>query len=140
MPTNEQITDGNKLIAEFMGIKLNGGMKSIFDEPNLKFFRITVYEQDGLCEWCHNDVSHGHNIRCYVLDTDNLMYQSSWDWIMPVVKRIHDTIGFKSMDECSEREWQVSTHLTRMSITADIETVWNACVLYIEWYNNTQKQ
>lgn len=111
MLTNEQIANGNRLIAEFMGF--------------IKSF-------DNHYQCCFGKINR-------ILLPQYMEFQSNWNWIMPVVKRIHDTIEIKTISECSEREWQVSTYLTRMCITADIETVWNACVLYIEWYDQNKK-
>lgn len=136
----------NKLIAEFMGINLKSSNASVFDEPNLKYFRITEYKRDGLCEYCHNGVSHGHNIRCYVLDEEKLHYHESWDWLMPVVEKIEHglppfedgnlinvTIGPTRYCSIQDSNGELIEIIT--SEPTKIRTVYNAVVEFIEWYN-----
>lgn len=57
--TKEQITEGNKLIAEFMGGHLN------------------TDSQQSRNEWIFPD-----------WHTDQLYYHESWDWLMPSVEKI----------------------------------------------------
>ena len=80
----------NKLIAEFMGVALEGGGRRLSDESDFPMFRLKTFKEDGLCEWCHNHIEHGHNVACYTLDTEKLKYHKSWDWLMPVVHKIMD--------------------------------------------------
>lgn len=79
---------GNRIIAEFMEIKLNGGGLSVFEEQHFDKFRVTEYERDGICEYCHNSVAHGHNCGCYVIDDSKIEYHKSFDAIIPVVQKI----------------------------------------------------
>ena len=43
-------------------------------------------------------------------------YHEDWNKLMSVVKKISETIGYKSVDECTEEEWYVSTGVTRLTI------------------------
>lgn len=129
----KEIIEGNKLIAEFMGWHYRK-----FEVSNLEQFQI--------------------RIRWYTLnDPDNLtgkgiIFQSSWDWLMPVVEKIESLgfwvkiFGFTSFDKCYkqcvikkqkgddyiydyEGYWNISK----------IEAVWIAVVEFIKWYNDNKK-
>lgn len=62
-------------------------------------------------------------------------YHEDWNKLMNVLKKIFETIGYKSVDECTEEEWYASIGVTRLTITSELETVYNAVVRYIKWYN-----
>lgn len=124
--TIKEIIEGNRIIAEFMGItNLQTTMINVLDELNLKFHRKSRYEIDGLCSWCHNDVSHGHDFRCYVLDDEKLHYHFSWDWLIPVVKK------------CKETDPRVysQTHIGHYLKEFDIAGAWQEVVSFIKYYN-----
>lgn len=109
----------NKLIAEFMGIELVGGGQNLRElNPDLdKYFRKTTYARDGLCDWCHNGVSHGHSYRCYVIDDNKLKYHSSWDWLMPCIEKIN--LDYEGLPD----KW-----FGHISISSPIEVVYESVV------------
>lgn len=92
--------EGNKLIAEFMGIPIGK--------------RTGEYLDDRL------EFPSG---------ADKLKYHSSWDWLMPVVKRIRLGLGGDSY-------W--FDHFNEALDSVDIEKIWMATVGFIKW-NNEQK-
>ena len=113
--TQQEIIAGNKLIAEFMGIKLHGGGTSVFDwvEPS-------------------------------PLDADKLAYHSSWDWLMPVVEKIEATKCRTTNDYediiingCSCLISVHDFHLSTVEVTK-ILAVWKAVVEFIKW-DSSQK-
>ena len=53
-----RIDQNNKLIAEFMNIKLFGGLKNIYAERNLKYFRKTNYKIDGFVFNLYEVIKH----------------------------------------------------------------------------------
>lgn len=66
--TTEQIKEGNRLLAEFMGWKITGTQfRNIPDN--------------------YKDPNDSDNI----LSIDDFEYHSSWDWLMPVVQKIKAT-------------------------------------------------
>ena len=147
-------TEENKLIAEFMGINnLSTQSISIFDEPNLKYFRKTSYEIDGLCPYCHNDVSHGHNSRCYKLDDQKIHYHSSWDWLMPVIEKINYGLEMPNGDyfqvsigkhktSIFRKDKQAVPYLSEEICSGGgtmIENTFYAVIEFIKWYNQNPK-
>ena len=102
--TQEQI-EGNKLIAEFMGGKV---VDNIF-----------------VCD----ESTRTKNERClHHYNVSQALYHSSWDWLMPVVKKCKET------DPISYPYFYFKHALD----TLRIELVWQAVVNYIEWYNKNK--
>jgi hypothetical protein len=64
-------TENNKLIAEFMGHKIDWG----FNKDSI------LYMPQGEGNATNNSV---------VIGLDKLEYHTSWEWLMPVFKRIHE--------------------------------------------------
>ena len=110
--------ENNKLIAEFEGHTINYGFK-----------------KEGV-------LFLGHHISAY-----NLIYDTSWNWLMPVVQKINViddysyTIQIMSMDVeiyknfnnktvfQSECKWQPDELL---------QSVYEAVVEFIKWYNKNK--
>lgn len=67
--TNREILEGNKLIAEFMGFEKNGNIYT--NKP--RSYPSSLFLYKGL----NNKVME-----------DDLRFHSSWDWLMPVVRKI----------------------------------------------------
>jgi hypothetical protein len=95
--------DNNKLIAEFMGMNIHHNDKSIMVR----------------------NTSQGNE----VLPIDALQYDSSWDWLMPVVQKIGDEYYNTPFDE------------TYSKLTEQYENIWtledtyNAVVEFIKEQN-----
>lgn len=117
--TTEEIVEGNRLIAEFMGYKQreNGGL---------------FWGNDGLGGLYPKD----------------LKYHSSWDWLMPVVEKIINS-NCSSAELCGEWYLNSSKYSFSMlndqtnscegnSKNSLIEATWLAVVEFIKWYNENK--
>lgn len=121
----EQVIEGNKLVAEFMGLK--------FDESKTDDHKFYTESNQGT--WTS---------KRYV----NPKYHSSWDWLMPVVDKIIDT------DITAAPQWTgyrveivprgyvkisgfpMPTITTNVSIEGSlINAVYKAVIQFIQWYN-----
>lgn len=121
-----KVIEGNKLIAVFMGAEMIAPIGHTM--RGVKFSK----ETHGL--WVHA--------------ATDLQYHSSWDWLMPCVKKINDI--------CSEKGGELSNHSRdqehlgnpldnplhwkswsyhHVTLTTDINHVWTACVQFVEWFN-----
>ena len=104
----EFIKESNKLIAEFMG---------------------NTYEK-GLGHLVVNMDTHKNYI-----SSEHMKYHSSWDWLMPVNKKIR-TIKYESNGSGNKKaseayKWGINLGL----YISDINTSWVAIVKFIKWYN-----
>jgi len=109
--------DANKLIAEFMGIE-------------------EAYNPNGN-DWVLKTTTPDVNGDTDILDSykgNELQYHTSWDWLMPVVRRIVSDI---ELDIDYENEYR--DHLMDVVPFARFEDVYKAIVEFIEDYNNGQK-
>ena len=109
--SEQEIIEGNKLIAEFMHYKENGMF--IWNNPPELISNNSVYI--GYTE---------HSAK----------YHSSWDWLMPCIDKIYDDDLYSKYKETSgqfEKEIFINTKFI-------IET-WLQVVEFIKWYNLCQK-
>lgn len=117
--------EGNKLIAEFMGWKIGRNL------PGDIRFQTNWFDTDGLRKGAY------------------LQFDNSWDWLMPVVEKIHHMgciieIDYSLVTSCricviGKKEQKA------FNLVADnngghesIYAVWLSIIKFIEWYN-TQK-
>lgn len=123
MKTNE-ILEGNKLIAEFMG----WGERGIYRTP---------FEDAGMCNGEPSSI-------CY---DRNLLFNSDWNWLMLVVEKIEeieDKNGYnifwvKIDGVCCEIQQADSLDIiVEADCETKIESVFLACVKFIKWYNQNK--
>lgn len=132
--------EGNKLIAEFMGGKHNGG--SYYNFYNGLPIQGRT-EKEYPAEWIETD----------------LHFHSSWDWLMPVVEKIesmdnragvrletrliaHTKINARDMMTpiyCYTFGITFNQH-EKFSVDAEskISAVWHGVIQFIQWYNENK--
>lgn len=110
-------TLNNKLIAEFMGyskIKSTNSDRTVW--THLEYGTLT---EKGL---------------------SLLKYHTSWDWLIPVVKKIF-TLSFSEVKGLEE-EWSNKNKglfdPDLCGLHSDISTVYNCTVEFIKWYNENK--
>lgn len=115
--TQEQIIEGNKLIANFMHSK---------------------GEVQAYC-WYEGNPSTS----TYIMYTEHsAKFHKSWDWLMPVVKKIEDmrfTFCITKDASFIRREhdyWETTTTKTG----SKIEIVWELVVEFIKWRNQQKHE
>lgn len=110
--------EGNKLIAEFMGIK-----SSLFHSLTGKNYMVFDFED-------------GRSIRHTDADW-KLEYHISWDWLMPVVYKIN---GLRIENGILVND-SVMTYVNQLGkvkrslMKLNIEPLWKEVVEFIKWYN-----
>lgn len=117
--TKEELTQGNKLIAEFMGYKEDRYPEGL------------PYSVDLWGPFFNNDIR----------------YSTSWDWLMPVVEKIGKTYdvritwGPTSLDVTYiDRPDVYEGEITSMGGMTAIENTWWCVVRFINWYNKNKKK
>ena len=116
-------TNSNKVIMEYMGIKPKMESPDIYTLSDSPFFstRTSTPEQA---------------IEDYAKYSK---YATSWDWLKPVIDKIINDIGVKTVDECTSVEWDYYTMITRMWIGISIDIAYNKVVDYLLWCNKNKK-
>jgi hypothetical protein len=105
----------NKLIAEFMGA---------VGTPKYNPTEWDVYITGVL------DVDSDHENAQHFYTPDEMKYHTSWDWMMPVVRRIvSDVVPFARIED------EYREHLMDVVPFARIEDVYEAVVEFINEYN-----
>jgi len=131
--TQEEILEGNKLIAEFMGAK-----------PCKNYWREDALEHE---DWEHDEWTN--TTREYFVTkihkVSELKYHSSWDWLMPVVEKIemdckcdvhiYAHYNWKEPNRCAIYDWK-DKEIASKSNDSKIIAVWLAVVEFIKWHNN----
>lgn len=115
--TEEQILEGNKLIAEFM--------MAVAMPPNgqLHFKETHIFKPKGRSNLCHEAM---------VCMPEDLEYHSSWDWLIPVIDKI------TSMDEYIAYKNHTSNIVNDGGIyinTKYIINTWKEVIEFIIYYN-----
>ena len=104
------IIENNKLIAEFMGV-------------NNLFLDSYYLPQFG--HYCNN---YGDIEFDETFSSDMLKYHSSWDWLMPVIKKCNEVDHFQAYTNFKP--------IIAMLGTLDILNTHSAVIDFIKWFNN----
>lgn len=111
--TEQEILDGNKLIAEFMGAK------PCKQHPNTQLFLTIKNNKNSSLQYWHL-----------------LKYHKSWDWLIPVIDKIYSSDYY--LDYCLSNlgQFNYGIHINTKFISSTFESV----VKYLKWYNKNIKQ
>lgn len=124
--------EGNRLIAEFMGVP----EETAYGHPWYDGF---LLDKAGL-PFNYGAMGNG---------TGNLKFRYSWDWLMPVVEKIENTkmingdwfmVSIGKFKATIMRKDRLSNpyfddEIYHVDTTTKIDATWNAVVEFIEWYN-----
>ena len=121
--TQEEITEGNKLIANFWCGWKEG---ELFTYPN------------GGKGWIYSNMQE-------------VKFHSSWDWLMPVVEKINNLGAFEfTIYNRQGIIWSAKYDFTPLgaskrylisaSAPTTLEAVWLTVIDFIKWYNQNIKQ
>jgi hypothetical protein len=112
------IQEGNKLIAEFMGIKTKN-----YDDT-----RAVTRWQFGNSMLFEND----------------LQYHTSWDWLIPVCQKINSKESIKRCESNGIKD-SIICYINAMRamkqgvIKFNIDATWSGVVQFIQWYNQNNQ-
>ena len=132
--TQEEIIEGNKLIASFMGYEKSSEDKDFifYKHPDGK--GIVIQSQHD-CK-----VFHTHEL----MEIKGFIFHRSWDWLMPVVKKCSESFEHHQYD--SEEYYHITEEIFHPDYSlsefmdADIEAVYSRVVTYIKWYNQNKEK
>ncbi len=124
----QEILKNNKLIAEFMGWKQIGNFYIIGTTLHqFVFFRnIETSPLDST----------------YIVAYENkLLFDSSWDWLMPVINQIGEKTDYELIINSQESYWnKFGDNPTNQEYGgySNIENIWIAVIEFIKWYNTSK--
>lgn len=129
--SEQEIIDGNRLIAEFMGAKYGedspnkiskNGYLELPDDSNYKFSKWTVR-----FSWI-----------------EELQYHSSWDWLMPIYTKINRYISERCLTDFVFATNTEQLHLNLWMALEDCSdtplVLWFHVVEFIKWYNENKSK
>ncbi len=116
---NEQeILEGNKLIAEFMGFVKDGFLWKHRDVKLSKYYPKNIFEGDN---------------------TNSFKFHSSWDWLMPVVEKLECLENCRFQFEIYTGPrcfiYDNSHDLIEGDSDTKLQAVYESIVEFIKWYS-----
>ena len=129
--TQEEITEGNKLIAEFMTGHYRDKRKKSYPFP---FPVIEVVPAEKIMGY--GSVPEG-KIKHYEGTPDMMKYHSSWDWLMPVYAKIRQ-VKIEDDHGVSAKIESVFKYVDFAFETDSILSLWKVIVEYLKWYNQNK--
>ena len=114
--SKEEILEGNKLIAEFMGAEVSQAYSKTKEQDGLMFY----YQKDSSPATYRN------------LSSAAIKYHSSWEWLMPVYIKI---VREKLWDSYEEGVIIFNILYDRLADAEGIDKVYESIVEFIKWYN-----
>jgi hypothetical protein len=120
---SKEIIEGNKMIAEFMGL--------ILHKPDKTF---------NIEQWWSGDSSDGRKKGEFVGYSHQLEYNTSWDWLMPVVEKI-EKLGlgyFKYHYTWSYYNFKGNCLWYKNNNEKGIMNLFFEVIEFIKWYNENK--
>lgn len=110
------------------------------DESNKIFAKFMGFQPDGkfLTKW-----NSGYN-DCKVYSPEELLFHSSWDWLMPVVEKLR-SLGIEFTIELRKQGWRIVFFKPDQNLLIDVwgkfgpEIVYTGALQAIQWYNEQTK-
>lgn len=112
--TEQEITEGKKLIAEFIGYDWKNYEKTIVDEDK-SYARLSGDREIDV-----------------PLTEEDLEYHTSWDWLMPAWNKFKD-IEFSP--PFPQGHYRICDHIKNAICNCDIELAFKELVEGIKWHN-----
>lgn len=122
--TEQEILEGNRLIAEFLG-----------------------WREEGEDHWPVKD-SHYNPEGYDGFGLIGFKFYDNWQWLMPVCKKIMDmirvenfqTVFWFNTNQYRDETYEKSVEIIGAIMSFDIERTYYAVVQFIKWYNETIKK
>lgn len=134
-------TENNKIIAEFMGY--------VYTDGDFKVPHSDKTSNSNFREWCPTYWDDVLDSGGYLVAPCNLMFHSDWNWLMEVVEKI-ESLQYQNNNDVFKVviDYGMCTIynmindlevIVNVSKSTKIEAVYNACLEFINWYNEQNK-
>jgi len=146
----KEIQKGNKLIAEFLGYSIQNKQfqTQIWNSSNESYWGWE--EDDIVCDENNNEVCDENNEPYFGLE--DLPFNQSWDWMMPVVEKIesikdeyHGRFGVHIVSNtCTiqatnfrpdKRIPDPPHYFDTVTLDSKLDSTWYAVVRFVKWFN-----
>lgn len=145
-------TENNKLIAEFMEwdegiyqLKVTNPKHPEYNKPQPEIEVFLLEDSHPIVEsmytdcpgynWDHEkEDSDGYTIRRLMFFHEDLLFHSSWEWLMPVISVINN-LGICYNDS----GFNLIEVVHNCMLDTDIASTHEAVVQFIKWYNENKK-
>ena len=119
----DNTTENNKLIAEFLDWEFDD-LSETFETPFLKLVEPQAF----------GDEQFSSKLQDFELE-----FHTDWNWLMQVVEKIESLDNDLNIYayHC-ELIYNVGENIETFEAKSKIEAVYNACVTFIEWYNENK--
>jgi hypothetical protein len=126
--TQEEIIEGNKIIGEFVGLEITSIKSNEYQYATRKLspWRVATIKLGKTQE----DYTNSANFWTF-----DIKFHSSWDWIIPVLKKCHQeelNKGWHKID-CLSHTLEIKDLLSDDAIFY----IWKEVIEFIKWYNET---
>lgn len=144
--TQDEIIEGNRVIAEFDGKKWRP-VKAGYTISSFSAYEIEFGTFQECFDYCQNEINkylkHPDEMYFALPKAYNFQfeYHSSWDWLMPVVEKI-EKLGFKVAIEesgCVIFKKYGTPINTTWNWPTKKEGVYQAVLGFIKWHNQLSK-
>lgn len=122
--TPEEILEGNKLMAEFLGWKTEDARKTIgfrYDLPVGWEYRFYDDIYDDYCLVKDNELSYIN------FPPQEMLFHCNWNWLMRVIEKMNNTTKWE--------EWDIG-YLSALLVSAHLPEVYNECLKFIKSLND----
>ena len=123
--TGENFMDrikGNKLILQYLNIPY-----SKYGEITLPDYMYHLYVPFNIFE-----IENG--IYEYKIHITDLKFHTSYDWLKIILNKIQSDNPFKTIDECTDKEWFYLSTINRATLSDSTENIYKTIVSYLKFY------
>jgi len=129
----------NWLIAEFMGMKYSKEVDEDRSDCGGIYEKVTYYSYHPIPVDDYGDqvyVNREGLIEGQILKEGPLKYDSSWDWLIPVVEKIEKEKGIQiAIYPVACEIYYFGKCLTNITEDSKISAIYKAVVEFIKWFN-----
>ena len=116
-----------------MGEHIEPQLQEMFVKGNEKIAKFLSIEKIGIADKYAIILN---NIAIGYYEPSRMKFHTSWDWLKPVIDKIINMIGVKTVDECTDEEWRYYTMISRMWIGVSIVEAWVLVEDFVCFYNS----
>jgi hypothetical protein len=107
-------------------------------EKNIKIAEMMGFQKTNLGWFDAEEILLPIKLNSNTFDNNELLFDKSWDWLMPVVKQIASIFGEWDYEDERRLKAEDIFYMDNMFaefLQNDLEAIHTRCVEFITWYN-----